>query len=251
MSTRQTQLMIALTSLGMAGVLSLLTIQLPMADLPPELTEQFPKWAIQWLILINPSIMLVIAVAIGIVLHEKVKLEVPLIRDLFLRQKPVGIRGIILSGIAGGIIAGILIVAVATVFESVLPQEFVELGEEIQLSLVTKLLYGGITEEILLRFGFMTLVVWGIWKLGKKLNPAVYWAGIGISSLVFALGHFPVAFQAVDSPSVGLLSYILLGNMTGGAVFGYLYWKRGLEAAMIAHMVTHLVMITGSSLLGA
>lgn len=249
MSTRQTKLMIALLSLGMAGVLSLLTIQLPMEDLPPELTDQFPKWAIQWLILINPSILLIIAVTIGIFLHEKVKLEVPLIRDLFLKQKPAGISGIIWSGIAGGIIAGMLIVGVASVFESFLPQEFVELGEKIKLSLAAKLLYGGITEEILLRFGCMTLVVWGIWKLSKQLTPTVYWLGIGISSLVFALGHFPVAFQAVDTPSVGLLSYILLGNMAGGGVFGYLYWKRGLEAAMIAHMVTHLVMIAGDSLI--
>jgi membrane protease YdiL (CAAX protease family) len=95
-----------------------------------------------------------------------------------------------------------------------------------------------------MRFGLMTLIVWIASKLFRSTKPIVYWAGIIISSLLFALGHFPVAYQAVDNPSTGLLTYILLGNTIGGIIFGWLYWKKGLESAFLAHIFAHIIMIT-------
>ena len=34
----------------------------------------------------------------------------------------------------------------------------------------------------------------------------------------------------------------LVLNGIAGTVFGYLYWRHGLEAAMIGHMSAHMVM---------
>jgi len=77
----------------------------------------------------------------------------------------------------------------------------------------------------------------------------VYWIGILISSVIFALGHFPIAFQAVSNPSGLLLNYILHGNSIGRVIFGWLYWKKGLETAFIAHIFTHIIMILGEPLI--
>jgi membrane protease YdiL (CAAX protease family) len=63
--------------------------------------------------------------------------------------------------------------------------------------------------------------------------------------LVFAVGHFPIAFHAVGTPSSMLLLYILIGNTIGGVIFGWLYWKKGLESAFIAHILAHVVMLMG------
>jgi membrane protease YdiL (CAAX protease family) len=38
-----------------------------------------------------------------------------------------------------------------------------------------------------------------------------------------------------------ILRAVLLNGL-GGIVFGYLYWKRGLEAAMIAHFSADIVL---------
>jgi len=72
----------------------------------------------------------------------------------------------------------------------------------------------------------------------------VYWIAIALSTLLFALGHFPVVFLAISEPSFTLLSYILIGNSIAGLVFGWLYWKKGLEAAIIAHAFAHVAMVT-------
>ena len=94
-----------------------------------------------------------------------------------------------------------------------------------------------------MRFGLMTLIVWLCSKIFKETKPFVFWTGIVIAAIIFAFGHFPIAYQAVDNPTMGLLTYILIGNSIGGIIFGWLYWKKGLESAFVAHIFTHIFMV--------
>lgn len=242
---RKFKLGITLTILGLIGIASILTMNIP---LPPEvetiLEGRFTPQQIKLLTLINPTIMLVIAVLIGTILYQKVGLKVPLI------EKMVGIENdepdslnILKYGILGGVLSGILLNLVGLFFNPILPNEFLELGESLKPTLAARFLYGGLTEEILIRFGLMTLIVWIASKLFKGTKPIVFWIGIFIASLLFALGHFPIAFQAVENPSMGLLTYILIGNTIGGLIFGWLYWKKGLESAFIAHIFAHVILV--------
>src|SRR5690606_17750459 len=111
------------------------------------------------------------------------------------------------------------------------------------LTPLARILYGGITEEILIRFGLMSLLVWIINKLSGSLSKGVYFAGILLAAFLFAIGHFPVVFTSMANPSAALLAYVFLGNTLAGVFYGWLYWRKGLEAAFIAHIVTHLVMM--------
>jgi len=198
--------------------------------------------------LVNPSIFLLIAVLVGTLLYTQAGLEVPFLQSFIWRKPLENGRNRLVYGVVGGLLTGLALSLGGWLFQPHIPAEFTELSENLKLTLVAKLLYGGITEELLLRYGLMTLLVWLVFKLTKKLNNTTYWVGLLLSTLVFALGHFPVAFQAVESPSALLLTYILLGNSVGGLAFGWLYWKKGLESAFLAHMCAHLVMTGLSSL---
>ena len=116
------------------------------------------------------------------------------------------------------------------------------------LPLPTRLLYGGLTEELLLRWGLMTLIVWTAWRLfqrGKGKPQTVCLIGAIIaSSVIFGLGHLPIVFVLVPDASIALVLYVIVGNSCFGLIAGYLYWKNGLESAMIAHMLAHVVMLT-------
>ena len=63
-----------------------------------------------------------------------------------------------------------------------------------------------------MRFSFMTLVLWLAFKITKNLSNSTYWAGIILASILFALGHFPVVFNAVRNPTISLLTYVLIGK---------------------------------------
>ena len=236
---------IILFLLGMLGVFSLLSMEVTLpAEAEEMLAGRFTSQQIKWLSLINPTVLLIITVVVGIILHEKVNLDVPMIKGALRKEKRGNIRSLVLFGMAGGIIAGVLILMLGAAYEPLLPDEFLKMGENIQTSLAVRFLYGGITEEILMRFGLMTFIVWLLSKVFKSLNAKTYWGGILLAALLFAVGHFPVVFQAVGSPSALLLSYIIMGNSIGGIIFGWLYWKRGLESAFIAHIFAHVIMVS-------
>jgi len=241
-----TKVKIALTLfiLGFIGVLSMLTVDISLKQVPQEVLAQFTPLQLKLLSLINPILMLIVAVAVGVNLYKQVNLSVPFIETYFAKQpQQVAVGSAVKAALIGGLLAGILFILVGTLYADRLPREFKELGESIALTPLARFLYGGFTEEIIMRFGLMTFVTWAVYKLSGRRDQVTYGAGIIISALLFAAAHLPIAFQSVANPSAGLISYIIVGNTVGSLIFGWLYWKRGLEAAFIAHMVAHLVML--------
>jgi membrane protease YdiL (CAAX protease family) len=67
-----------------------------------------------------------------------------------------------------------------------------------------------------------------------------------ISSFIFGLGHLPVAVFLIPETTLALVLFVIVANSAFGLVAGYLYWKYGLEAAIIAHMLCHVLLATAS-----
>jgi membrane protease YdiL (CAAX protease family) len=107
--------------------------------------------------------------------------------------------------------------------------------------------YGaGVCEEILLRLGFLTFVVWGLTRLARQVaaGPRTAWAGILVASLLFGIMHLP-ATSGLIGLTAPVIAQVLSENGVLGVVFGWLYWRKGLIAAMTAHIsqdvVTHVL----------
>lgn len=149
---------------------------------------------------------------------------------------------------AGAILGGgILIVARAFT-----PPELAEADKQFQPPFLVRILYGSITEEILLRWGLMTSLLWGGWRLfqskARSPHPALAWTAILLSALLFGAGHLPTAIRLVGELTVEMLAYVLAGNTVFGIVAGYLYWRWGLETAILAHAGAHVVVFVGAIL---
>lgn len=109
-------------------------------------------------------------------------------------------------------------------------------------------LYGGIVEELQLRLFLMTLVAWSLtWLMRRgrgfdgRVSPAVAWVAIGVAALLFGAGHLPAA-AGIWGLDAGVVVRTVLLNAIGGVVFGWLYWKRGLEMAVLAHFAADIVL---------
>lgn len=239
---------------GLLGVLS--TWFLPL-NLPPDFELPMSETALRLIGLVQSSILLLIAVALGQFFAPKAGLRAP-VADALAAGRPgdVAWRSLILPGVVWGGISVLVISGLASLLSPLLPEAFVTAGEQSSPPAVVRLLYGGITEEILLRWGVMSLLAWAIWRIGQRgqgqLSVWGAWLAIGGTALLFGVGHLPAAASLAGPSGLtpALIAYIISLNALFGLGAGWLFWRRGLEAAIVAHMMFHIVALVGEWVTG-
>jgi len=95
-----------------------------------------------------------------------------------------------------------------------------------------------ILEEFALRLFLLSSIAWLLarrWRI-----PIASWSAITVSSLVFAAVHLP-AWLATTNPGAVLIADVLTLNGVAGFVLGYLYWRWGIESAVLAHFAADMV----------
>ena len=150
MKKKKLLLGVIIFGLGLLGVLSILTMEIPLPPEAEEMLKDFTPIQKKLLTLGNPMFMLIVSVIIGTALFEKVNLKSPIIEKIVGLEENVDYSGILKFGVLGGIISGALLSLVGLVFNPILPNEFLELGESLKPTLTARFLYGGLTEEILM-----------------------------------------------------------------------------------------------------
>lgn len=245
--TRFGKTFLALFGLGLLGVLSLIPLIMTQLDaLPPEMAAM-PTPVVVLLSLLNPAILLAIAVAVGTPLAHRVGL-----RSLVAEKVRVGtavwpnLRPHLPLAFVSGLIFAVVVVGLDRLMDPFANAEMIgEMPNEGNpfAQLLLGLFYGGITEELLLRWGVMSLLVWLGWRVlqrGKgSPRPVLMWAAIILAAILFGIGHLPALAGIVVLTPLLIFRTILL-NALGGLIFGWLFWRRNLETAMVAHAATHV-----------
>jgi hypothetical protein len=108
--------------------------------------------------------------------------------------------------------------------------------------------YGAIDEELLLRLGLLSLVALVLLRLSRLfgathdvLQPGTFWAANVFAAIVFGVGHLSATVALAPLTTIVIARALVL-NGVAGIAFGWLYWQCGLEAAMLAHFATDLVL---------
>lgn len=137
------------------------------------------------------------------------------------------------------------------VFGSVIPQvaQSYESGLLVRSidNWIGSIFYGGIVEELMLRFFLMSIVTWIIWKVfcrkyrKEEIPMAVYVSANLICVILFAAGHLPATLAMFGELPVLVLVRCLLLNGGFGFVFGEIYRRFGIQYAFVGHAGTHIV----------
>jgi membrane protease YdiL (CAAX protease family) len=67
------------------------------------------------------------------------------------------------------------------------------------------------------------------------------WTANVLAALLFGALHLPFTATIV-AITPALVARALLLNGLAGVIFGWLYWRRSLEAAMVAHATVHVAL---------
>ena len=145
-----------------------------------------------------------------------------------------------------GVLAAVAILIVSLVLDPMLPERLHPASAAASTTTAFEGLlasfYGGIAEELQLRLFLMTLLVWMLTLAGRHRPRApLFWLAIVIAAIAFGAGHLPAAEKLWGLSSIVIVRTVLL-NAIGGLVFGWLYWKRGIEMAMLGHFSADIVL---------
>lgn len=184
---------------------------------------------------------------IGLKLTERTGLTLPLLKTWFAeKKKPVMDRSALKLALIGGAIGSLfLIITDLFLFQPHMPKLGNGEGAVWWKATLAGVLYGGIVEEVLMRLFLMTLIVWllaFIFKKSRETIPSsLYWIGITLAALLFSAGHLPATEALYGELNNIIIARAFVLNGVLAVFFGYLFWKKGLEYAMIAHMMVHVV----------
>ncbi|MBM4467074.1 MAG: CPBP family intramembrane metalloprotease [Chloroflexi bacterium] len=234
---------------GVVGVIAVLpytlTLQAPMLETMPPLPMPLAMLiAIQ---VGQNAVLVAIAVGLGLLLARRVGLGAPLL-EARLDGQAVGqrLRAILTPSILAGAAAAVVIILLDLVaFARGMPPVAPAVVTPPAWQGLLASFYGGITEELFMRLFLMSLLAWLlglVWRKapGQPAAGAFWTANLG-AAILFGLGHLPATAALVPLTALVVARAVVL-NGIGGLVFGHLYWKRGLEAAMLAHFSADIVL---------
>jgi len=262
-----------LLAASVLGVIAVLPYTLALqADALAKMTLPMPLPLLLSLQVLQNAIMFAVAILIGLFLANRIGLGLPILEAKLAGESVAArVKAILLPSISLGVAASILIILLDQfVFQPGLLAQLGSAANALNLQTAQPAawkgllasFYGGINEELLLRLFLFSLLAW----LGKfashtpeglalpapvpqvqvsasKGRPTVLvlWIANIIAAILFGLGHLPVTAILIQLTPLVIVRAIVLNGLAGIA-FGYLYWTRGLESAMLSHFSADIVL---------
>lgn len=232
--------------LGVASSVTVVLLFPYLLVLIPKLgTTPIPLWLLVPIQAVQGGVQLFLAAWLGLYLGAPIGLDSPLLRAWVYRQpqSPDAPRPRFLLAVALGLgVGSALVIMDRFLFMPRQPEVIRNLGATIaQWKGLLASFYGGIGEEVLTRQFFMSLIAWLLFRVTRSRHTAVFVASAVVAAVAFAAAHLPAAAQLAPLDT-WVVSRVLVLNSIAGVAFGLLFWRRGLEHAMVAHFCADLVL---------
>ena len=230
--------------------LLLLTLVTQLGSLPYIMgrSEQMPSasnHSLQFMAMATVVIVFVLTVplaGLGLWLGGRVGLGAPLLTDLLTRRPGAGgrLRRDAMLAVPLGLGVGVIL---RMVIMPHLQPELLELEHPGVLAGLLASAGAAVAEETWCRLGLMTILAWSVARLlgHSEIQPVVAWPAIVLAALAFGLIHLP-SLARFGAPTPTSIAFVLLGNGIVGVLEGWLYWRRSLVAAILAHFAVDLIL---------
>lgn len=216
-----------------------------LAPVPEALLAQAPDLAAlaplaqRGVLLINPALLVLVSALIGAALAYRVGLHSLLAGT----ASAIGFARTAARAASLGVCLGLLLAVADSTIAPLLGPAWQTLAEGATVGLSTTVmgvLYGGVAEEVMLRWCVMSAVAWALMRLFPSRGCALCMpVAMTVAALLFAAGHLPALASEIELSTAIVLRTLLL-NSVAGLLYGWLFWRHHLEAAMVAHAATHL-----------
>jgi membrane protease YdiL (CAAX protease family) len=191
------------------------------------------------------AVMTIPLAGLGLRLGGRVGLAAPLLTDLLTRTPGAGdrLRRDARLAVPLGLGVGVLLLLMRLALEPYLPPELPAFGFRGVMGGLLASVSAAVAEETWVRLGVMTIVAAPVARvLGHQdIRPMVAWPSIVFAALAFGLIHLPQLAQ-FGAATPAAIAGTMLGNGIVGVLCGWLYWRRSLVAAILAHFAVDLIL---------
>ena len=239
-------LLLGMTVIGAATMLpfSLHLIKQTPSALPPNISKEMFDVIIVIAVIVQDLILTAALAPLGLWLGTRVGLGAPIL-GRWVGAEPAPPRSLqkgLIWGTVAGVVSAVAIIGLNFVFEPFIkPPRPISMPPPWQGFLAA--IGAGITEEIWTRLGLMSFFVWLGARLTRRQSPGagIVWTGNILAALLFGAMHLPQAATFLGLTPI-VVALVLVMNGIGGVMFGWLYWRHSLVAAMWAHFIADVVL---------
>jgi hypothetical protein len=213
-------------------------------DLFAKPDNRLSQKSLFFILFIQTTTIVALSVAAGLYFGGKVGLT-----DLFLQELSRGqfnllnlLEQVGIGAIAGVVCAMVWIWCYYSFIRPNIDKASIAASEEArqQLGLLARITSGGITEEIIFRWGLLSLTMWALSGLTNS-HAVAFWISIVITGTLFGLAHLPGSLAKGCVPSPLLIASTVIGNLWVSVICGYLFWQYGIIAAIVVHVLFHVI----------
>lgn len=218
---------------GIPGILAVVLLVPPPHDVPALALA------------VNPTMLLILAAVVGPFAAQRMHLRsVILMGDPCVKASLIAALG---SGLAiGGLLTG-LDCATAPIWRGALPAPQSLCQQNTLEGLVVGLLYGGVTEELIMRWGLLSIIAVGLSRfIPMRRSLAI---SVALIAALFALAHLPAVWLSAPDLTATIIVRTLGLNGIAGLLFGLAFIRVGLEGAILSHMGFHVAVFAISLIL--
>lgn len=195
---------------------------------------------------IQSALMFAVLIFLGLFFTNRISFRLPVLEAVVEKQK---YQPILKKIVSKSVVYGIGTAAAIYTTDSIFTGLGVSITTHARIApawqTLLAALYGGIAEEIVMRLFLMTFLIWaGMRMCREKIHIRIHiYISILLTAIIFGLGHLPITASLTAITPLVVTRAIVL-NGIGGVVFGWLFWKEGLESAMIAHFTADIFLLT-------
>ena len=238
---------------GLIGVIAVIPYTLTLQG--PRLEElPLPLEALIPIQLVQNAVLVAAATGLGLLAGSRTGLGAPIVERWLSGERVLEeVKAIVVPSVILGAIAGLAVIALeVAVFSPRVGDVLSRIPEVPAWQGFLACFYGGITEEIFMRLGLFSLLAWLIGKISRTPeglpSPLALWMANILVAVLFGIGHLPATAVLVPLTPLVVARALVLNGLAA-LVFGHLYWKRGLESAMLAHFTADVFLHLISPLL--
>jgi hypothetical protein len=197
------------------------------------------------------GVQFAVFIFLGLRFSEKVGLRIPILENILSSEgENRDLGGPLLISLLSGVVAGLVIFVFDVLLAHTLSN--IELlkpypGQDTPplWQTILALPYGAIAEEVAMRLCVMSVFAWVFSRIKSDDDghPTAVgmWLSVVIAAVLFGVSHLPTVLFFADLSVLHILRIVFL-NAIGGTVFGFMFWRRGLEYAMMSHLGMDIVL---------